>query len=370
MPISGDDSVMELVRKHNLSGDDQVAKEAMTPTDLEQGNPCDPTNIAPKQTPVKCIGVCEKDLGLLGPKFGKIQCFKCGGESCNKCAGFSKPEITKFGDRKDIFWACETCVDSVSSGPVEGGDSSPATGGDIKTLVENSIKEVMPPIIEKCLNVVGANLTNSWSSLFGEEAFPHYDPAVTKNQAKNIAKEDEWLTVGKDGKALKQKLTLPKVLKKAAEEQKQEESRRHNIIIHKASEPEADNPQERKKEDESLVKNLLKHIGITQNYTKMFRLGVRDDEDDQQKRPIKVVFDDEKTVTNIMTNAKKLNNAPANLKALSIGYDMNKDEQEVCRKLVTEAKEMAKKCTTHRYRVVGRPGNMIIKGFPIQTKPN
>ena len=261
----------------------------------------------------------------------------------------------------NVGWVFDPCMSRKTNPPN-------SLEQDIKSILKSAIEDVVPPVIEKSMSKVGANLHQGWSSLFGEDAFPPYDPNITKNQAKAAVREDEWTTVGKDGKTLKKKMSLPNVIKQAADDQKQEESRRLNIIIHKVPESDKENPQDHKTEDESLVKNLMHHIGVPQKFTKMFRLGTRDKNDDEQKRPIKVTFEDEKVVSNIMTNAKKLNKAPAELKGLSIGYDMSKDEQGVCRKLVNEARDMSKNSKTHRYRVVGKPGQMIIKGFQIEPQ--
>ena len=53
---------------------------------------------------------------------------------------------------------------------------------------------------------------------------------------------------------------------------------------------------------------------------------------------------------------------------LGVNEWVSKEEQGVCRKLVNEARDMSKNSKTHRYRVVGKPGQMIIKGFQIEPQ--
>ena len=48
-----------------------------------------------------------------------------------------------------------------------------------------------------------------------------------------------------------------------------------------------------------------------------------------------------------MSKAKNLRLAEDNYKQVSISYDMNKEQQDISRKLVSEAKELTKNSVTH-----------------------
>ena len=129
------------------------------------------------------------------------------------------------------------------------------------------------------------------------------------------------------------------VVKRAVSDQKRDESRQNNVIIYRAAESHESDMETRIKNDETLVKNLLTQLEVTASPTKIFRLGKFTAGENSKPRPIKLVFKDSEEQSQVMSRAFKLNKASEELKSLSISYDMNNDEREICRNLVKQAKK-------------------------------
>ena len=158
------------------------------------------------------------------------------------------------------------------------------------------------------------------------------------------------------------------MFKRAYTEHKRDETRLNNVIIHKAVEPKEASQEARQKNDQSLVKELLDHIGVEHKPVKVFRLGKYDEEQTNKSRPLKVVFDTSVAQDEIMGKVYKLAQAPDNIKNVSVNYDMNKDERDECSRLVKDAKNKSKNSTTHKYKVIGRPGQMKIMEIELKKK--
>ena len=211
--------------------------------------------------------------------------------------------------------------------------------------VEFSVKPALQQSVEKAVRESG----QTWAStLFGEEDFPSVGSAESLNAPK------------------KPKPTLTAVLKQVYSEHKRDESRMINVIVHRAVESHEPSHEVREQNDETLVSDLLDHIGAEQKPVKVVRLGKYDQNDLTKLRPLKLVFKNNDAQEEIMSKAHKVVHAPEKFKKMSISYDMNKNEQEQCRKLVQQAKEMSKNSTTHKWKVIGRPGQMTLKDFPIK----
>ena len=238
----------------------------------------------------------------------------------------------------------------------------------MESKIERAVQNIVPSIIEKCLNpvqeklnesvstTVTTNLTKTWSeTLFGAKEFPDIRSAEATNAP------------------VKPKNTLSNVLKKSLSEQKEEEDDRavrlNNVILHNVPESSDKDSKVRESEDVKYVDELLAHLDIQSNPVKLFRLGKYKEPEVRgtETRPIKVVFENSEIQNNVMSAAKKLKNAPKDFNEVSCNYDLSEKERAEVKSLVMEAKNKTKNSTTHDYRVRGPPGKMQIKAFRRRT---
>ena len=305
----------------------------------------------------KCYG-CKKTWESMNKsKNSPLECCFCKKWYCQVCSDVKKGELSIM-TRSDVFWACRSCKPHAQTTICQISDLKNIKQEVIKCVqdsMKTSVDEILPSSIDKIIEpiksaVVGtvektinSSMSKSWAStLFGESEFPEVDSPTSLNAPK------------------KPKLTMTTALKKAVVEQKHDELRQSNIILYKAAEPEKDTAEGNIQADKKTVKDMLDHLQVQEVPVKIFRLG-KYDENSENPRPIKLVFKDTETQDKVMSKAYKLASASDDLKGIGISYDMTKEQRVECRTLVSEAKELSKNSTTHKYKVTGRPGNMRIK---------
>ena len=344
-----------------------------------------------------------------------LGCHFCPRWYCFPCADFTKKGDITALKRSDILWACPGCREGINEVGIQAfllrgaGDLQKAAKdneildkltriesemaaykSDLKVAnstlmagIESSINETLqqtiPVTLEKCLETaqsdsikhtlkeefeefknsvsqtvgssIDSNVAKAWSStLFGEEEFPAPD-------------SEEWSTVLKKGKHK----VLPRVIKKAVTDSNRDmsefEKRKNNVIIYKAPEENKDNAA-RTQTDKVLVDELLNQIGVTAKPVSVSRLGQFDPEKvGEISRPIKIVFENSEQKSEVITNARKLKDAPEKYKNLSLSYDMSREQREESKNLAAQAKELSKNSTQYIWKVRGLPGQMELKRF-------
>ncbi len=154
---------------------------------------------------------------------------------------------------------------------------------------------------------------------------------------------------------------------------KQCESREQNIIIHRVKESTSAESDERIEHDKQYVQRLCAEpleLG-KMNIKNTIRLGKKPD--DGKSRPLKVVFNSKEDKKKVMTRLGKLKDAEQEFKQISITDDLSKEEQDLIRKKVLEAKELEKNANEGglwKYRVRGPPWNLRIQKVPAETGEN
>ncbi len=98
---------------------------------------------------------------------------------------------------------------------------------------------------------------------------------------------------------------------------------------------------------------------------KTHRLGKFQSEgsENNKPRPLKVILNNVDEAKMIVNNCKKLKNAPANLKMLSVSHDLTNEERKTIREEVKKAKEMTAKSPNLDFKVVGPPWQPRIQSF-------
>ena len=79
---------------------------------------------------------------------------------------------------------------------------------------------------------------------------------------------------------------------------------------------------------------------------------------EDKHRPILVIFKKIEDKITLFKNLKNLKNADDDIKNISVGHDMTKEEREVSKNLVEQAKEKRRENPECRFRVQGPPGKM------------
>ena len=142
------------------------------------------------------------------------------------------------------------------------------------------------------------------------------------------------------------------------------ENREKNIIIFNAKELDSIVVDDRKVHDTELFDKLCKHvIGGSLSIDKTTRIGKKspaetdNPEENRKVRPMKVCFTDAFDKRKFLTNLSKLKDAPSELATLRIQHDLNKDERETTKRLLTAAyeKNQNEKPSNFLYKVRGPP---------------
>lgn len=320
---------------------------------------------------------CKKPWTAVKNKGASIACTSCAEYYCLTCADFKKSEMAIM-QREDVFWVCEPCRGSsktntntaqimTSLSRIEHSLES-----KLQAKLEETVKELVPTIVQNIIepinqkmtksveNAVSLNVAKSWSeTLFGEDTAEF--PSVGSNASKNAP--------------IKPKQTLQTLIKstckKAVTEQKQDENRPNNIIIYRAVEKQENNPDERNKNDQAMVNEMLETLETDTKPVQIMRLGkYNKDQAAQKTRPLKVVFENSAAKDIVLRNAYKLKNAPSHLNKVSLCYDLSEEERDHQKILASEADELSKNSETHDFRVRGPPGNMEIKKFKRRVQPS
>lgn len=106
------------------------------------------------------------------------------------------------------------------------------------------------------------------------------------------------------------------------------ERRKTNIMIFRCKEARCENIKEQIDLDTSLVNDICATIQISATVSKVLRLGKYDSSKTSNARPIKVVFSNESSVSDIIRNINKLKSNPK-FSSLSISRDKTPMQMEI-----------------------------------------
>ena len=406
MPVSQTDPVLDCVRKHNLSGEPSpVGMDAIDQNsqnlsqNANDGTPYNGETASQNTTAsdntvdkiidekageiVKnevCIGPCADKIAVLGKKQNAwfLSCLMCDGKLCSKCSGVKKTELNSMNTANDkvvsgnIGWVCDLCMLSKtnSSPPASLTDQMSDNQGHILALKGDmdALKKQVTNAVQG-INNFSSNLASQMraimnETLFGDD-FPEFDPSISHAQAKRLAKEHNRPAPP----------TIQSVIHNSALEQKNAEKKedtekaiaRCNIIVYGLDEPSENDGEKRKTETNEKLNEILGFLevpGIVP--VKMHRLGkfkAETEGETSKPRPLKIILNSLDEATTIINSCKKLKNAPAHLKKLSISHDLTNEERSFIREEVKKARDLTAKSSTLDYKVVGPPWQPRIQSF-------
>ena len=120
-------------------------------------------------------------------------------------------------------------------------------------------------------------------------------------------------------------------------EEAEQKQRAINFIIHGVVEADGDEAAV-KQHDTATVAVLMSDLGVDTGYKSLHRLGTRNENAAQHKRPIKVVMNREEDKDLVMASLKKLKDKEI-YRGISITYDHTRKERETITEFVNKAKE-------------------------------
>ena len=258
---------------------------------------------------------------------------KCINEDCSvgwwhaNCAGFNK-DVSNAKDQVEKLggWTCPCCVIRKLHIPEFFVDSEDS---ELILKVDDKLNELQSEIedlreIKNGLATVTKQHTEDqrlWSEVVGNTNSGY--GSNTKSFVSNVAKE---------------------VLQQANKSKLDQENRENNIIIFNAKEVLEGTVEEKKKHDDDLFTSVCEHV-VSERIpvSKIVRIGkFKTDENGEQTskpRPLKVCFHNNFDKRKFYASLNKLKDAPSNLKALSIQYDLTSEERTIRKNLLNEANE-------------------------------
>ena len=120
-------------------------------------------------------------------------------------------------------------------------------------------------------------------------------------------------------------------------EEAEQKQRAINFIIHGVVEANGDEAVT-KQHDTTTVNSLMSELGVDTGYKSLHRLGQRNENNDRQKRPIKVVMNSETDKNLVMASLRKLKDKET-YKGISVTDDHTRKERETITEYVNKARE-------------------------------
>ena len=137
-------------------------------------------------------------------------------------------------------------------------------------------------------------------------------------------------------------------------EKQEQEKRANNIIIYGVSEERTDPNLTIKEHDQRFINDLFTAIEVNVVPKQTVRLG---NEVQGQKRPVKVVLSSPEDKAQIMSSLRKLKNADAPLRSISVRDDYTIEERQLIKSMQEEAKRRNEAENVTYWKVRGTPKN-------------
>ena len=225
----------------------------------------------------------------------------------------------------------------------------------LTNLMATKFKEVEKNLKESILAEVSKN-NKRMEDKINEVVIAHKSYADT---VKNT--EEGWTTVPPNN--------FHAMIREERNEQLAEETdkklRSCNIVLHGLAELITDNKLDAKKHDDTLIDVFITDLGLEVNYKSTTRLGKRNEDAEQRKRPIKVTMDSEQDKDRIMAGHIEI------YKGVSVTDDHTLKGRNTIKEWVDKAKTANATVphdSSYEWKVGGSPKNgMSLKKFKKQT---
>ena len=250
-----------------------------------------------------------------------------------------------------LRWFCTACDKVAMDTKMGNNDCQSDKIDSLITLVEKLLEKlagVETRINEKCDVEVIAQLDSRLKAL-EDRSLQHEQEVAGKlssieNKVKTELDAKVHMTASADlhqeSSALQQR--VQEVVNKKLEQDRDVEKRRKNIVIYRVPEVNTDSVTDRNESDLAFITELLDSVfGMKQDQyeiTRIFRLGRRDESSDTP-RPLLLELGSLDAKESVMSNLKKLKDAQAPFKGISLSHDLTPWQRAEIKKMVEEAKQ-------------------------------
>ena len=335
-----------------------------------------------------CVVCDDKFEGSIGDV---IECEMCFKHFCISCVEVSQEHYRLLNECTSAHWYCPTCeekaVKTVKAEFVveerckafiekmeekmearitylEAELEKKMSEEDVKELVEKTITHTAEERIKEIVENKLAEKEAASAHASQENVKELVEKTITDSAEETIKEIVENKLAENDAAASahvaeeKVKVVVSSMIDKHSTDQQDKDGRKLNALIYHVSESDKEEPERRKEDDLKFIADLKVELGVEESeISNIVRLGKRSD-DITKPRPMKVMFDSEKSKKGFMCKLGNLANAQDNFKKISVSHDMTKEEREQNKKKVQEAKNLNREHPSEEwvYRVRGLPG--------------
>ncbi|KAI8505107.1 hypothetical protein Bbelb_172160 [Branchiostoma belcheri] len=305
-----------------------------------------------------------------------LTCDGCEKHFCLACTAFTQQEFKALQklQRDDVCWFCNVCNKAVRKTRVGKQDKEDSPNKDNQAILETILKR-LDTIESKIKTNEESNneMTKKLDAV--QEQTNKIATDVPESTTRHLTKWSSLFDTNmvEDRNTGSSQAQVAHIVKKAMVEQKLEEqereSREQNLIIHRLPESTSTETAQRKSHDKTQVERLFAEpleLGKIE-IKSTIRLGKK--REDNTPRPLKVVLQNREDKRKIMTRLARLKGANQPFASISIGEDLTKEERELVKKKVQEAKDLEKNEEQEglwKYRVRGPPWNLQIKKIRVE----
>ena len=309
-----------------------------------------------------------------------MECVICASISCSLCLFMSEAHCKAVLERDDVQWFCKSCLNEhFPNGPkghLRMSKSDPLLHDKMETLnknleEQNSQMNTSVATIKAQLAALEHKFQENMSTF--QESMSTFEKEVPTKLQEKLESTNTWAAMAKKVQEAPTPQISIESVKKAVHEVTEKDKEMHmrdrGVVIYRIPEKTNLAQDQRKKDDEEFVKEILHYIGcddLVKDITHLERLGRFDDDKAKQEkyRPIKLRFNLKDQRDRMLNNLTGLKHAPDRIRRVSIRHDLNDVQRNDWYSKIKEAKEKSLASTTHIFRVRGHPGNYNVLSFP------
>jgi len=355
------------------------AATATKPPAAATVSPHPDSKVPPPTAPVEAIASCGSCGTRINDDSCALQCDRCqaGQWKCIECLSLPVELYEKlFIPQCNLKWFCDKCDKLVMDGSDKAVIShSNASNHDNDDRIDKLVS-VVEKLVEKSMGVEDKLRDKADQSMIAqldarikrlEDQFQEREQSLEMRLAvvdANVSRiVTERLREFEESKNYQQDATTVKqAVKEKLDEDKDIESRRNNIVIYRIPEKLSDAVEVRKESDGKFVEDLLESVFqikvSDRDIRKMFRLG-RPVEGSDAPRPLLVSFMKFEDKEHVMSNLRKLKQAEARFRGISMSHDLTPRQRNEVKMLLATAKKEHEETSSEsaenfRFLVVGQ----------------
>jgi hypothetical protein len=260
----------------------------------------------------------------------------------------------------DIHWFCKACrvgtekmfgilsqlqskIESLENDIIALKDETVHALSKVETRITTAIQELRSEMQNQLKSRIQSELLVHVDSEISKAhlLLEHEIKSLTQAEKPNNSSWSDIVNKAVDSK-FEQMDTAVKQVQTSVAEQNDKLQREFNIVIYNAPEDRTDDKTDWYKREIDFCLHLfndgLKIPSLATDIEKTYRLGKRTEAN--LSRPLLVKLRSKITKNQIMESVKSLKNAPEPLNKIIVSHDMTKNEREICKKLVVEAKKL------------------------------